>query len=219
MGIVNKATKTAKRAAGIDLLKEQTGFLKKMTRSVLFRKQEKKGDSFADLKGMGVDAKKLNEAKTAFKRLTMVFLVLALLVFIYCVLLFAKGHVYGGLVAIAAIAISLSQAFKYHFWYFQVTQQKLGCTAGQWWAYVCKSLMARSDGPEAPSSASQKPSPSTQPAAKTPASDVKKPSPSAKPAAPSHKQPEAKQDIASDSKQPDPTPQKPEVGKEKDTKN
>lgn len=36
------------------------------------------------------------------------------------------------LIGVVAIALSFSQFFRYHFWYFQVKKRKLGCTFKEW---------------------------------------------------------------------------------------
>jgi intracellular multiplication protein IcmV len=38
----------------------------------------------------------------------------------------------GCLLAIASAALLFSQAFRYHFWYFQIKYRKLGCTFKEW---------------------------------------------------------------------------------------
>lgn len=43
-----------------------------------------------------------------------------------------KGAFLDVLFCVAAIALFLSQAFKYHFWLFQIRSRKLGCTIKEW---------------------------------------------------------------------------------------
>ncbi len=44
--------------------------------------------------------------------------------------------VYGGVLAVVLgtilIFVTLAIAFRYHFWYFQIKQRKLGCTIREW---------------------------------------------------------------------------------------
>lgn len=47
-------------------------------------------------------------------------------------LLFHHKTISGWLLAIAVTALFLSQAFRYHFWYFQIKHRKLGCTLQEW---------------------------------------------------------------------------------------
>jgi intracellular multiplication protein IcmV len=47
-------------------------------------------------------------------------------------LLFVERTVSGFLLGLAVSGVFGSQAFRYHFWYFQIQQRKLGCTFEEW---------------------------------------------------------------------------------------
>lgn len=47
--------------------------------------------------------------------------------------LFHHETVAGWILAIATASIFFSQAFRYHFWFFQIKHRKLGCTLKEWW--------------------------------------------------------------------------------------
>lgn len=48
-------------------------------------------------------------------------------------LLIAYGTFSGWMLATASTAILLTQAFRFHFWHFQIKHRKLGCTFDEWW--------------------------------------------------------------------------------------
>ena len=50
----------------------------------------------------------------------------------YGIYLFHNGHFPGGLVAIGMSAAIFAIGFRYHFWYFQIKQRRLGCTFKEW---------------------------------------------------------------------------------------
>lgn len=61
------------------------------------------------------------------------FLALGLLVFIHAFyLLFTHGTLTGWLLGMATCALFLSQAYRYHFWSFQMKSRKLGATFAEW---------------------------------------------------------------------------------------
>lgn len=63
-----------------------------------------------------------------------IFVILAALAFAAgFVLLIAYGTFFGWVLAMASTAIVLSQAFRFHFWHFQIKHRKLGCTFQEWW--------------------------------------------------------------------------------------
>lgn len=66
--------------------------------------------------------------------LTYLFLAVSFCIFIYalCLLLFYRNFP-GFCVSLALVIFGLSNAFRNHFWYFQIKQEKLGCTFKEWW--------------------------------------------------------------------------------------
>jgi intracellular multiplication protein IcmV len=70
---------------------------------------------------------------------TFVFLLLvAVSVYLSFYLLLDRGAFAGFLVGIAVALLFGVQAFRYHFWYFQIKQRKLGGTFAEWWLYVTR---------------------------------------------------------------------------------
>jgi hypothetical protein len=43
----------------------------------------------------------------------------------------------GAISMVALSAMTLSQAFQYHFWSFQLMQRRLNCTLREWWQFTC----------------------------------------------------------------------------------
>jgi intracellular multiplication protein IcmV len=58
-------------------------------------------------------------------------LVVVTLVFAFYLLL-VDWAISGFLIGLAVAALFASQAFRYHFWCFQIQQRKLGCTFQEW---------------------------------------------------------------------------------------
>jgi intracellular multiplication protein IcmV len=51
---------------------------------------------------------------------------------ILAIIFLLQGAFLGFLLALAVASLVLSQAFRYHFWYFQIKHHKLGCTFEEW---------------------------------------------------------------------------------------
>ncbi len=45
------------------------------------------------------------------------------------------GNVLASLMSFGLCTALLGFTFKYHFWYFQMKERKLGCTTQEWWDY------------------------------------------------------------------------------------
>lgn len=90
-------------------------------------------ESFEDAQSkLGLtDAQLLSRQKSLF-RLTMMMLSIAAIVFIYSAYHLFKARYSSALLSLAVSLIAVSLAFRYHFWYFQIKQRKLGCSLIEW---------------------------------------------------------------------------------------
>ena len=61
-----------------------------------------------------------------------IMLVWAAFFLIYALYHFFTAGIIGGLLSLVAMSLSLTFAFRYHFWAFQIKQRQLGCTIYQW---------------------------------------------------------------------------------------
>ena len=62
-----------------------------------------------------------------------IFLGLAFISFIFAFILLFRERTFAGFcLGLAVTALFSSQAFRYHFWYFQIKQRRLGCTFEEW---------------------------------------------------------------------------------------
>lgn len=65
-------------------------------------------------------------------RLTITMMIVAIFIFCYAIYLFYTGSFKGGILGVIVTLIALTLAFRYHFWYFQIKEKKLGCTFHEW---------------------------------------------------------------------------------------
>lgn len=61
-----------------------------------------------------------------------------MVVFAFLFLLYALYHFYchsikGGILSLVVMLVALTLAFRYHFWYFQIKERKLGCSIHEWY--------------------------------------------------------------------------------------
>jgi intracellular multiplication protein IcmV len=74
----------------------------------------------------------LLQRQKALLRLSFFMLTLAVLIFIYSVYHFIHLAIFAGFLSLIVTMVALSIAFRYHFWYYQIKNRKLGCTAQEW---------------------------------------------------------------------------------------
>ena len=83
-----------------------------------------------------LDDLKLNQIKNRFYLFSMFFLTCAIGVFIYAVDGFWNNNIMKGFVSLSLVSFLAAQSFRYHFWYFQICQRKLGCSFYDWVAFL-----------------------------------------------------------------------------------
>ncbi|MBA4696470.1 MAG: type IV secretion protein IcmV [Legionella sp.] len=75
--------------------------------------------------------------------LSLLMCVLALAIGSYTVYQFLYGSYHSAFLSLVLALIALTLAFRYHFWYFQIKTQKLGCSISEWFQ---QGLLSRKDG-------------------------------------------------------------------------
>ena len=68
-----------------------------------------------------------------FKWLFVFFFLLSLVILFYAIYMVMKGSVFGFIFSLLLMVLSLGNAFRYHFWMFQIKHKKLGCTFKEWY--------------------------------------------------------------------------------------
>jgi intracellular multiplication protein IcmV len=93
----------------------------------------KNGESFqAAKKRLNLSDSDIMARQIGLLRLSILMILIAVLIFVYSVYLLVVGAYTGGVVALVVTLIAVVLAFRYHFWYFQIRERKLGCTIQEW---------------------------------------------------------------------------------------
>lgn len=117
-----------------DRVKSFTLFLVDGVKRLFIVQEHVQSDSFNEAQKQFklTDADLLLKQK-ALWRLSMIMLTVAFLIFGYSMYHFIFGALKAGIVSLVVMMIALALAFRYHFWYFQIKKQKLGCTFNEWY--------------------------------------------------------------------------------------
>lgn len=134
--IVNAFNRIINIRAWFDLarIKAATTYLLNGTKKFLIPQSAEAGESFEQ----AVAKFKLTETDLKLKqkalwRLSVLMVTVAGLIFIYCCYNIFLGHFIAAGLSLIVTFIALVLGFRYHFWYFQIKQRKLGCTFRQWY--------------------------------------------------------------------------------------
>ena len=90
-------------------------------------------ESFDDvMKRMGLTEEKVQSQKKALFRLSIVMLLMSFLVLGYAISHFYSGNYHTAGASTVIFFVVLALAFRYHFWYFQLKERRLGCSMKEW---------------------------------------------------------------------------------------
>lgn len=93
-----------------------------------------KGQSFRKaVEQQNLNQDDLKKRQQALLRLSMLMLFLAFCIFGYAIYQLVYGSFKAVLVSLAVTLIALVLSFRYHFWYFQIKERRLGCTINEWY--------------------------------------------------------------------------------------
>lgn len=110
----------------------------------LFIQQEGSGrtETFEQaLKRLNVSEEELQGRTQNYFYFALLFFLCGILSVVFSFYLLIRHHTFAGfLLGLAAAALFESQAFRYHFWYFQIESRKLGCTFEEWRQYLYKQV-------------------------------------------------------------------------------
>lgn len=95
-------------------------------------KAERK-ESFSEAcERLGLDEEAIQQKEQDFLKLATYLFLISMGVFLYAIYLAWSGLFAAFLIAFTVCLLSLGYAFRYHFWFFQIKERKLGCTLQEW---------------------------------------------------------------------------------------
>jgi intracellular multiplication protein IcmV len=85
------------------------------------------------VKEFNLDDKNLLLKQKSLFRLSIIMVFLAFLILIYAGYQLFYGAIIAFIISLVVMMIALVLAFRYHFWYYQIKNRKLGCTFSEWY--------------------------------------------------------------------------------------
>lgn len=135
MGMIKNITNTLKSALGTEQLKSQTGGLKQIAHEIFSspNKAEIKPETFQEaLTRLNLTEADLERRKLQFFKLARIYIVLAIIIFIYMIYLLIVKAFLPVLACLGLLLIVFSQYFRCSFWLYQIRERRLGCTFREW---------------------------------------------------------------------------------------
>ncbi len=92
------------------------------------------GESFESAKErLNLTEQELVSRQRALFRLSLLMSGGALVIFAYAIYHLYYGNYRATIISLVLMLIAFALSFRYHFWYFQIKERKLGCTFKEWY--------------------------------------------------------------------------------------
>ena len=120
---------------GYDELKSYNRIIYNDLKEAMTPAKPERKESFAEaMDRLNLTEADVEETAKRYLMYTVVFVILAGVAFATAFyMLFAHGTFSGWILAVVCSVLFLVQAFRFHFWHFQIKYRKLGCTFREWW--------------------------------------------------------------------------------------
>lgn len=116
-----------------DRTKANTVYVGRSIKNLFILRPPGQEESFEQAqKRLGLSEQDLLEKQKALLRLSIIMCVGALALCVYALYNFYTLNLKSGFISLVVMSIALVLAFRYHFWFFQIKQRKLGCSIQEW---------------------------------------------------------------------------------------
>lgn len=139
MGIINGVKKTTtsffnlRQWADYDRMKESSKGLLRTIKSLFIPAKSQYHESFEQaMQRLKISEPDIKAREHEFYYMAILMFVVMLASIGYLIYHITSLHIFGAVVSVAVVAVAASMAFRYHFWYFQTKQRKLGCSFREW---------------------------------------------------------------------------------------
>jgi intracellular multiplication protein IcmV len=132
-----KTVKRAKRAIGLEEIKENTSYLKYLFTMVFKLGRGKSESSTIDpnaktFEDLGYTPEELAKTQSSLKKLVFFYLVVLFLSFLYWIDCLVRGYHTTALLMICFMFFCGVLAFRHHFQWFAIRENRLNCSLGEW---------------------------------------------------------------------------------------
>ncbi len=120
-----------------DFFKQSTGQTVNILKDMYKTPQKGRSETFYQaISRHQLSVSDLDNLKMKFYYFSIFFLTFAIGMTIYAFDGFYQGQFLRGIGSISLTTFLLAQAFRYHFWYFQIVQKKLGSSFKEWFFFI-----------------------------------------------------------------------------------
>ncbi len=121
---------------GTDRIQSYWQFIVSSIKNMLVPRQKVEGETFEEAKiRMNLSDDELLIRQRALFRLSLLMVVICLFLGAYALYQLFYGSIPGFVLTLSIMCVSAVTGFRYHFWYFQIKEKKLGCSVREWFKF------------------------------------------------------------------------------------
>jgi intracellular multiplication protein IcmV len=119
---------------GFENIKTSTRSVVGLAKSVFIPRQSERSETFEEaMQRLNLTEKSLKKQIQQYNLFVFCFILMAIGVLCYALYLVFLGSLAAFLLAMVVCCLILAQAFRFHFWVFQMKQRRLGCSLREWY--------------------------------------------------------------------------------------
>ena len=117
----------------VSRIKGFTQYVIDLGKKLFLPQPQKAEETFTEAKTrLKLSDEQLQKREQALFRVSALMVFFAVLLFFYAIYQMVYGSILGVILSVVVTLIALTLAFRYHFWYFQIKEKKLGCSWRIW---------------------------------------------------------------------------------------
>lgn len=116
---------------------ETLGYFSNQAKKLCVVQNANHSESFEEaVKRLSLDEEKIAQCQRYYRHLYRFFFLTTMLLMSYATYISQLGNIVGLVMCLAIALYSLTLSFRFHFWHFQISHQRLGCSLKDWFSSI-----------------------------------------------------------------------------------
>lgn len=127
------------RWVDLSYLKKSSAYYVEESKRLFTAQQPQQEEEFEEaVLRLALSPEDLSQQSKRYAYMAVLFIAIGALIFSYALLLVFLKNWMGSIICFALTLYALTLAFRSHFWHFQMSQKKLGCSVSEWFKSLIK---------------------------------------------------------------------------------
>ncbi len=132
---------SVRKMTDYDRVADGAGHIRELGYFLFKRRDAGRKETFAEaVARLSLSEQDIQHKAIAFRRLAYTFILFACLMIAYAIYSYLHDAMVAAVVSAGVSSLMWANAFRFHFWFFQTVQRRLGCSMGEWlqWCFQHK---------------------------------------------------------------------------------